>query len=336
MLQEQKKHLSNVHSTLSHKVLAIFLVLTCVLLPLTSCESQDNLLHGYVEGEYLYIAPTTPGLLETLFVRRGQQVQKGDDLFALEDTDLLARIDSAEADVDHAQAQLDNLLKGLRPEEIEVIVKQREQAKAVLQDTQKQYERAKILIKSDITISQSEFDRRKALYESSKANLEALDAQLKVANLGARADEIEAARATLDMAKQRLIQAQKHLTDSAPKAPSDGYIEDTYYLAGEFVPEGRAVVSLLPPENIKVRFFVPQAQLPEVQHGKIVILLCDGCNESIAATITYISSQAEYTPPVIYSNESREKLVYMVEAIPTAPNPLLHPGLPVDVRMEGA
>lgn len=304
-----------------------------ILFALTACKPDETILHGYVEGEYVYIAPTTSGILHTLFVERGQKVELAAALFALDDTELNASLASAEADVAKAQAQFNNLLKGQRPEEIEVILKQKEQAKASLENAKKEYDRAKVLVGSS-AISRSDYDRRETEYKSSKANLDALEAQIKVASLGARKDEIEASQSTLEMAKQRLIQVKKQLADAAPKAPAASYVENTFYRPGEYVPAGKAVVSLLPPENIKVRFFVSQKTLPTISQGKKVMIDCDGCANPIEAKISFISSQAEYTPPVIYSTGSRDKLVYMVEVLPLAADVVLHPGLPVDIRME--
>jgi HlyD family secretion protein len=305
----------------------------CVILALTGCKPDETVLHGYVEGEYVYISPTTSGILRTLFVERGQKVESAAALFALDDTELNASLASAEADVAKAQAQFNNLLKGQRPEEIEVILKQKEQAKASLEHAKKEYERAKVLVGSS-AISRSDYDGRETEYKSSKANLDALEAQIKVATLGARKDEIEASQATLEMARQHLIQVKKQLSDAAPKAPTASYVENTFYRAGEYVPAGKAVVSLLPPENIKVRFFVSQKLLPTISQGKKIMIGCDGCAKPIEANVSFISSQAEYTPPVIYSTESRDKLVYMVEATPIAADVLLRPGLPVDIRTE--
>ncbi len=309
------------------------IILAIFVLTLTACKPDEIALNGYVEGEYLYIAPTTSGILRSLFVERGQNVESTAELFALDDIELKANIALAEADVSKAQAQFNNLLKGQRPEEIEVILRHKEQANASFENAKKEYDRVKAMLGSE-AISRSNYDKREAEYQSAKANLDSLEAQIKVATLGAREDEIKAAQAALEMAKQRLIQTKNQLSDAAPKAPATSYVENTFYRPGEYVPAGKAVVSLLPPENIKVRFFVSQKILPTISQGKKVIIGCDGCDKPIEAKISFISSQAEYTPPVIYSTGSRDKLVYMVEAVPVVAKNFLRPGLPVDIRME--
>lgn len=300
---------------------------------LTACEREGATVNGYVEGEYLYIAPTSGGILETLSVERGQGVEAGQGLFSLDDTPLTSSLISARAEVLQARARLSDLSKGMRPEEIEVILKQKEQAEASLESARKEYNRIKALVESRV-VSQSALDQRKADYEAGLARVEELSAQLKTAKLGARVDEIEAAGAAVRLAEQGVVQAEKLLRDSAPKAPSAGRVEDVFYRPGEFVAAGAPVVSLLPPQNIKVRFFVPQANLPEWPLGKPIAIRCDGCAKPIPAKVTFIASQAEFTPPVIYSVESRDKLVFMLEAVPDAYDPSLRPGLPVDIEPE--
>ena len=125
------------------------------------------------------------------------------------------------------------------------------------------------------------------------------------------------------------------LTQKSLRAPQDGYVTDTLYVQGEWVPAGSPVVTLLPPANTKVRFFVPERILGSIRLGQQVSVLCDGCGEPVPAPVTYVAPQAEYTPPVIYSRENRAKLVFMVEARPAPAHAAkLHPGQPVEVRLQ--
>ncbi|WP_455733151.1 HlyD family efflux transporter periplasmic adaptor subunit, partial [Burkholderia stabilis] len=118
-------------------------------------------------------------------------------------------------------------------------------------------------------------------------------------------------------------------------APAAGRVYDTLYRVGEWVQAGNPVVQMLPPQNLKVRFFVPEAAIASLAPGRAVAIRCDGCAADVPARITYVSSEAEYTPPVIYSNESRTKLVFMIEARPAvADAPKLHPGQPVSVSVQ--
>jgi HlyD family secretion protein len=152
--------------------------------------------------------------------------------------------------------------------------------------------------------------------------------------LGGREDQLAAAKSAVDAAAQKVTQDEKLLREGAPKAPAGGNIEDTFYRPGEFVAAGQPVVSLLPPENVKIRFFVPQKTLPQLKAGQKISVSCDGCKAPVEATISFLSDQAEFTPPIIYSVESRDKLVFLVEAKPDAFDPALRPGLPVDIALK--
>jgi HlyD family secretion protein len=136
---------------------------------------------------------------------------------------------------------------------------------------------------------------------------------------------VRAARAQLEQAEWRLGE----LSQAAPKA---GRVIDTLYRPGEWVAAGAPVISMLPPDNVKVRFFVPEPQLGAIQIGDEVQVDCDACAPDLVAEISFIAPEAEYTPPVIYSREMRAKLVYMVEAKPRQTDSL-RPGQPVDVTL---
>jgi HlyD family secretion protein len=144
-------------------------------------------------------------------------------------------------------------------------------------------------------------------------------------------EKLDSARNTYEQAKATLVKAERRLVEMAPKAPADALIEDTMALPGDFINAGTPIVSLLPPDRIKLRFFVPEAALAGAQTGRIVTFRCDGCPQGLRARIVFVSPRAEYTPPVIYSVGSREKLVYMIEAVPIDAPVRLKPGQPVDV-----
>ena len=138
----------------------------------------------------------------------------------------------------------------------------------------------------------------------------------------------------MDAARAVVSQAQWRLGQKTQPAPRSGLVHDTFFVPGEWVPAGKPVVSLLPPENIKLRFFVPESLVGRLQLGQKVGVSCDGCGASIQASVSYVSPSAEFTPPVIYSKESRAKLVFMVEAQPAPADAVrLKPGQPVDVTL---
>lgn len=175
-----------------------------------------------------------------------------------------------------------------------------------------------------------------ATRDQAAESLRYAEAQLKrqqelVATRASSQERLDAARDAFERARAALRQAERRLAEMAPKAPVDATVEDTMGQPGDFITAGTPVVSLLPPEKIKLRFFVPETALATTQVGQIVTFRCDGCPAGLKARIAYVSPRAEYTPPVIYSVGSRDKLVYMVEAIPIDPPVRLKPGQPVDV-----
>lgn len=184
-----------------------------------------------------------------------------------------------------------------------------------------------------------EFDLTDAAATRDQAaeSLRYAEAQLKrqqelVATRASSQERLDAAREAFERARTALRQAERRLAEMAPKAPADATVEDTMGQPGDFITAGTPVVSLLPPEKIKLRFFVPETALAATEVGRVVSFRCDGCPAGLKARIVYISPRAEYTPPVIYSVGSREKLVFMVEAVPIDPPVRLKPGQPVDVN----
>lgn len=314
-----------------HKPLEILL---SACLTLSACSSDTlGLYQGYVEGEYVRVAAPFAGSLNALSVQRGAEVKAGAPLFILEQENERAARAEAENRVQRAEAQLANLKKGKRPSELGAIRAQREQASAALKLSQRTLQRDEKLAAQGF-ISQQKLDDERTQLESGRARLAELDAQLTTAGLAARSDEIRAAEADAEAARAVLKQAEWKLAQKTVTAPVSGLVADTFYVQGEWVPAGNPVVAMLPPQNIKVRFFVPEPELGALQLGQTITISCDGCKNSIAAKVSFISSQAEYTPPVIYSKENRSKLVYLVEAR-TSPQQAvtLHPGQPVDIKL---
>lgn len=303
------------------------------LLLLSACDSSDQgAVYGYMEADYLYVAPTVSGILDHIAVQRGDAVQVGDALFAVASANLAADVAAAEAGLSSAQANLANLSRGKRPEEILVILRQREQAEADRINAEKDYQRYVALGKTDVA-SKASLDQRTAAYAVAKGRVEELNAQIATAMLAARPDELTMAEQGIRTARETLRKALQQQADSTPTAKLAARVEDVYYRLGELVPMGTPVLKLLPPENIKVRFFMSQKALPQIKLGDRVQIVCDGCAQEYPAQVSFIAAQAEFTPPVIYSVESRQKLVFMVEARPLQYSPDLHIGLPISIRI---
>lgn len=311
----------------------IALLFACLPL-LSSCgESSGGALQGYVEGEYVRLAAPFAGTLQTLAVQRGAQVKQGVPVFTLEQENEAAARQGAEDRLHAAEAQLADLQSGKRPQELQVIRAQLAQAKASAQLSATELKRVERLVKGRF-VSSDQLDTARANDKLAQAKVSELEAQVKVAELAARPDALKAAEANVASARAALEQADWQLEQKSVAATRSGLINDTYYQPGEWVPAGSPVISILPPENRKVRFFVPEPQLGKLQTGQTVEGSCDDCGKPIPLHISYISPQAEYTPPVIYSKDSRAKLVYMVEAVPDVANaPKLKVGQPMDIAL---
>lgn len=287
---------------------------------------------GYVEGEFVSVASPFAGRLERLSVERGQQVAGGAPLFVLESDDERAARQQAAEQLRAAEAQLADLKTGKRPVEVEVSRAQLAQAQAAAARSAAQAKRDQS--QYDIGgISRAQLDESLATARSDAARVRELQRDIDVARLPGRNAQQAAQAAQVEAARAALAQAEWKLSRKTVAATQAGLVYDTPFRPGEWVPAGSPVVRMLPPANIKVRFFVPEETVGALRNGQAVQMRCDGCGAPVPLTVTYVSSQAEYTPPVIYSNETRRKLVFLVEARPGASDaPRLHPGQPVEVR----
>jgi HlyD family secretion protein len=233
---------------------------------LAGCDNNnDHVLQGWVEAELIFVSPDEQGRVETLKVREGDHVQKGDVLFTVDD-------DLQKADV---------------------VVRN-----TAVVNAQQSFDRAKELLKAAAG-TQKTYDDAEASLRQSKANLE---------------------------------WSQTRLARRNAYSPGEATVEQIYYRPGETVPAGRPVVALLPPANLKLRFFAPQAVLPEIKYGQTVGVSCDGCEKGLTAKVSFIARSAEFTPPVIYSQEERAKLVFLIEARPEHPEKF-RVGQPVTVTL---
>ena len=289
---------------------------------------------GYVEADYVRVAAPLSGSLTRLSVNRGDEVAANAPLFILESAQETAARAEAESRARQAEATLADLEKARRPPEIAAVRAQLAQAEAAIKQSESDLTRTQKLV-NDKFLPMQQLDQATAKRDSDRARIAELRAQVELANLPARSDAIAAARAEAKAANDALAQAQWRLDQKTQTAPVAGVVYDTLYRPGEWVAAGSPIVSLLPPGNVKIRFYVPEPALAALRRGAVVSVRCDGCSAPIPARIAFIAPQAEYTPPVIYSRENRSKLVFLVEARPDEPNPALHPGLPVEVTVEG-
>ncbi|HEX6948560.1 MAG TPA: HlyD family efflux transporter periplasmic adaptor subunit [Nitrospira sp.] len=305
---------------------------------LMACQRPpSDRVQGYVEGEFVYVASPFAGALESLAVRRGAQVRVGETLFALEHVSEKAARDEAERRLGQSRANLEDARKGKRPTEIDSIKAQLKQAQAALRLSNREVVRQEGLTAVPGAAVELEVDRARSARDQDRQRVAQLQAELDTALLGSRMDQVIAAEAEVRAREAALVRAEWELGQKRQQASKSGLVFDTLYREGEWVPAGRPVVVLLPPENIKVRAFVSEKRVGTIHPGDDAQVSVDGVAARYSGKISYISPRAEYTPPVIYSQESRDKLVFMVEVVfePSAAGEL-NPGQPVDVQFESA
>jgi HlyD family secretion protein len=264
-----------------------------LLLLLAACgRSGDHAWLGYAQGDAAFVAAPQAGWVARLQVERGAVVKEGDLLFALDDTAQAATRDQAKAQIAQAQGQMG-------------------QAEANLDLAKKELIRQSGLLRAGATSKQA-YDQAKSAYDVAAASI----AQI---------------RAQEQQAQATLAGAAYALSERDVVSRTHGRVQDVFFRPGEYAPAMTPVVSILPPENVYVRFFVPESEFAKVKLGEKVAISCDGCANNITAVVSFIAAQEEFTPPVIFSIDSREKLVFKIEARATH-GLALNPGQPVDVR----
>jgi HlyD family secretion protein len=317
---------------ISRAVLAGFVALAALL---TSCgeqEHHDGVYQGYLEGRFLGVASPQEGQLVDLKVRRGQWVEAGAPLFALDPQPETDELQEEEGNVQSAQAKVDDLRKGLRDTEIAALEDQLKADRAVLEQANLERERNEPLLANQY-VSTNDYDRMRLLVDQDAAVAQRDENQLATGKLGARDDQIREAAADLAAAEAVRDHTKWMLDQKTQCAPQASYVQDTLYRVGERVEPGQAVVVLLPPAEMTARFFVPEPEINRVQLGQTVTVTLDGL-APFKAKVSYISTQVEFTPPVIYSREQNFKYVFMVEAdIDSARARDLHVGQPAEVSI---
>ena len=264
-----------------------------VLLALAACgQGESTTWLGYAEGDTAFVAAPQAGWVSNLRVERGADVKTGDLLFSLDDTNQTAARDQARAAIAQAQGQMG-------------------QAQASLSLAQKELVRQSGLVRAGAASKQA-YDQAKSAYDTAVALVR----------------QIEASE---NQARATLTGAAYQLSERDVVSRTSGRVQDVFFRPGEYAPAMTPVVSILPPGNVYVRFFVPETEFARVRLGQKVAVSCDGCAKNIIAIVSFIAAQEEFTPPVIFSVGNREKLVFKVEARMPGGLPL-HPGQPVDVR----
>lgn len=270
-----------------------FLVVTLALFAAACSREPSNVMQGYGEADYIYLASQESGVLGELYVREGDVVEAGARVFTLDPERLSLNAQSANAQAAAASS-------AIRTAQAQANLAQANYARGLELFNRGFYPRARL--------------------DSDRAARDTANAQLAQARR-----EASAVSASSGLARRRV-------SDLDGAAPSAGTIEQIYLRPGEIVTAGQPIAALLAPENMKVRFFAPEPLLSQLNVGERVMVSCDGCDAPQAATISFIAQEPQFTPPVIYSLDQREKLVFLVEARLDTAGPI-RPGMPVDVRL---
>ncbi|GKY88185.1 HlyD family secretion protein [Sinisalibacter aestuarii] len=310
-------------------VTAWFTALLAAILPGFG-EDTTPVYNGYVEAEYVYVAPSVTGRLRNLSVHEGDTIVAGAFLFDQDATKQRAALRAANAIIAQAEANLRNLETGSREAEIQVIRASLEEARVAQSLAQTTLARTENLFEREI-VTQARVDADRAALEQANAHVAQLQAQLQVAELPARGEQVIAAEATLNAARADADLAAAQLDDMRVTAPVQGLVEKVYFEAGEVAAAGSPVISILPPDALKVLFYLPEPERSSFALGQELALSCEGCAEGVTATISRIASDPQFTPPIIYSRDQRTRLVFRAEARLPGGTGLL-PGQPVTLE----
>ncbi|RIK83241.1 MAG: HlyD family secretion protein [Hyphomicrobiales bacterium] len=299
----------------------------------SACAEPPPLAVGYVEGDYVLLAPIEMAQLRSVTVREGDHVAGGTAVATLEDDDARLGVAEARAALAQAEAQLADLRQGRRPEEIAVLEATLRSAAAQAAEAKRVLERTQDLARRGIA-AEADLERTQTALELAEAAVGQAEANLAVARLPARHETIRAAEEQAERARAALAQAKWRLGKRTLVAPADGRVSTVIRNAGEMAGPTAPVLSLLPDGGVRLKLYVPEQQFSSLRVGSLLAVRCDGCPEGLTARVSYAAPEPEFTPPVIYSLETRQKLVHLVEARPQGDGDgALKPGQIVDVRI---
>ncbi|MGE4326931.1 MAG: HlyD family secretion protein [Pseudodonghicola sp.] len=298
-----------------------------------ACAAPAPFATGYVEGEYLLIAPVATAQIEALPVKRGDRIAAGELLVEMEKRDAAIALAQAEATLAQAESKLADLKLPKRDEEIRVIEAELASARAQAVEAAREAERQKNLYLRN-TAPKSQADEAETALDVARAKVSEAEASLAVAHLPSRPDVIAAAEAAVTEARAAREAAAWQLDKRRLTAPATGEVTEILRRKGEIAGPSAPVLSFLPDGGVLLRVYVPESDISSIHVGSRLSVNCDGCEPGMVARVSYVSDSPEFTPPVIYSLENRQKLVYLVEARPETGTPSIQPGQIVDVALE--
>lgn len=321
--------------TLRATPLKMAMIPATIALALTGCgQREEKAFTGYMEAQLLLVGAERAGRISRLAVEEGATVKAGQPLFEIDDGESRAQADQAGAQVALADAQLaDTLAPIQRPADLAVLRQAVRQAETAVTLSKRDFERTSALAGRGF-VSKARLDAARATRDRDIAALAEARGRITQGEQAARAGQIQAAEAGLAQARAAQRGADVGLSRFKVSAPAAGSIQQVYFRGGEVVSAGQPVVALLPPERLRVRFFVPEPRLADAKLGRVVSVSCDSCPQGLTARIAFVSRDAEFTPPVILSRGDRERLVYLIEAVPVGNTGRLVAGQPIDVRFQ--
>jgi HlyD family secretion protein len=315
------------------------LVLVLILVPVLRRVGQRSRLEasGTVEATEAQLGFMVPGRIDSIHVREGDRVEAGAALASLDRVEAAARRAQTAAQLAAARAQLEEMVRGSRQEEVAQARAALEAARQRLADARQDLERTQALVQSHV-ISQQAFDKAKTAFDVAKAQADQAEEQYRLVVAGPRRERVEAARAQAAQAEAALRAADASLANMVIRAPFAGVVTVRHREPGEIVGAGTAVVSLMDRRDRWVRIYVSEARIGAVHTGQAATITSDTFRgRTYPGGVVYISSEAEFTPKNVQTEEERVKLVYAVKVRITGDAAFeLKPGMPADVRLATA
>lgn len=296
----------------------------------TACDGdKHHTFQGYVESDNLLLASPFSGNLIKLSVDQGDFVNKADFLFQLDPNPQQLEVNRAGFLLEEGKFKVKDLKNPKRKPEIEAAEAAIGQVEARLRLAELRKKRYEYLYQQKAANLDSSDEAREYVIELRESKKQR-EAELELAKLGARENIIQEKQARVEWLLEQEKVLKWEVAQKTGYAPESGIVFDTYYHEGEWVPAGSPVVSLLVPKNTNIEFFVPAVMLPQLSTTQTVYFTCEGCAAKNKAVIKYISPEAEYVPPLVYSRSNYNKLVFRIKASPEKPG-LFKPGQPVTI-----
>ena len=308
-----------------YRPILIFIVIAAAAIlvwELFGPKPRTPYLSGYIVGDNLVLAAPVSGTLESVSLVDGQRVYAGEAAFRIAPATLASQGEQATANIEANQTQISTAEANLRAALADVAANQ-----AISLNAKENLARLSSVKHDDpAAVAGTDLDKARAALRQADANV--LAAQ-KAAD--ARRAGITQAKAQTRQAIGGKRNVDIQVSQLSPVVPAAGRVDQVYFQLGEWVPANQAIVSIIPDAKVKVRFFVPESEVSHYRPGEMVRFSCDGCAAGLTARIGYVSPDSEFTPPIIFSRDSRARMVFMVEAYPANPA-RLNPGLPVEVE----